>query len=234
MTPPAIPRIEEIELPPSRVKVPAGLAAFVSTAHAERVTHTYGGHSVELLATAQGLFPNPPDAVAHPRTEDELEAVLDWCDAQRLAATPYGGGTSVVWGVNAPAGNDGAVTLDLDNLNAVLEIDETSRAGRFQAGILGPDLEAVLRPLGLTLRHFPQSFPWSTVGGWVAQWRTIKDEATAAVVDAGGTVTHHHAVGRMHRPGWDGQRPELFAAVLKAAKERLDPNGILNPGVLIG
>ena len=71
----------------------------------------------------------------------------------------YGGGTSVVWGVNAPEGNDGAVTLDLDNLNAVLEIDQTSRAGRFQAGILGPDLEAALRPLGLTLRHFPQSFP---------------------------------------------------------------------------
>ena len=55
----------------------------------------------------------------------------------------------------------------------------------------------------------------------------------AAVVDAGGTVTHHHAVGRMHRPGWDRQRPELFAEVLKAAKRRLDPNGILNPGVLI-
>lgn len=134
----------------------------------------------------------------------------------------------------AAAGNDGTVTLDPDNLNAMLEIDETSRAGRFQAGILGLDLEAVLRPLDLTLRHFPQSFPWSTVGGWVAQWRTIKDEATAAVVDAGGTVTHHHAVGRMHRPGWDRQRPKLFAAVLKAAKERLDPNGILNPGVLIG
>ena len=88
MTPPAIPRIEEIELPPSRVKVPAGLAAFVNTAHAERVTHTYGGHSVVLLAAAQGLFPNPPDAVAHPRTEDELEAVLAWCDAERLAAMP--------------------------------------------------------------------------------------------------------------------------------------------------
>ena len=494
VTPPVIPRIEDIELPTSRIEVPGKFAAFVSTDHAERVTHTYGGHSLELLAAARGQFRNPPDAVAHPRTEDELEAVLAWCDAQRLVTTPYGGGTSVVWGVNAPAGNDGAVTVDLDNLNAVLEIDQTSRAGRFQAGILGPDLEAALRPLGLTLRHFPQSFPWSTVGGWVAtrsgghyatnhthiddfvestrmlspagwmetrrlpgsgagpspdrlvigsegilgvisecwlrlqkrprfratagvvfadwrsgcdavravvqaklwpanlrildpveagasaglsgqqalliigfesadapqganireagaiardhggqidddniriddgdgkatgregavgawrnafigvnaglrnglgmlsdtfetaitwdrwpafdatvrervgkvlrdtlgdgaalscrfthvypdgpapyyswsgpaavggeaaQWQTIKDEATAVVVDAGGTVTHHHAVGRMHRPGWDRQRPELFAEVLKAAKGRLDPNGILNPGVLI-
>ena len=168
VTPPVIPRIEDIELPTSRIEVPGKFAAFVSTDHTERVTHTYGGHSLELLAAARGQFRNPPDAVAHPRTEDELEAVLAWCDAQRLVTTPYGGGTSVVWGVNAPAGNDGAVTVDLDNLNAVLEIDQTSRAGRFQAGILGPDLEAALRPLGLTLRHFPQSFPWSTVGGWVA------------------------------------------------------------------
>ena len=79
-------------------------------------------------------------------------------------------------------------------------------------------------------------YSWSgpaALGGEAAQWQTIKDEATAAVVDAGGTVTHHHAVGRMHRPGWDRQRPELFAEVLKAAKGRLDPNGILNPGVLI-
>jgi alkyldihydroxyacetonephosphate synthase len=54
----------------------------------------------------------------------------------------------------------------------------------------------------------------------------------AAVVDAGGTVTHHHAVGRMHKPGWRRQRPDLFEEVLRAAKGRLDPNGILNPGVL--
>jgi len=385
------------------------------------------------------------------------------------------------------------MTIDLDELNAVLEIDEVSRAGRFQAGLLGPDLETALKPYGLTLRHFPQSFPWSTVGGWVATrsgghyatnhthiddfvestrmltpagwmesrrlpgsgagpspdrlvlgsegtlgiisecwlrlqkrptfratagvifpswesgtaamrqlvqaklwpanlrildpveagnnagldgtqslviigfesadiaqganiraavdiaracggqiadenvviddgngqatgregpvgawrnafigvnagltvglglladtfetaitwdqwpafdaavrervgralretlgpgatlacrfthvytdgpapyysfsgpaphgseeeiWKTIKDEATAAVVDAGGTVTHHHAVGRMHAQGWAQQRPPLFGEVLRAAKRTLDPNGILNPGVL--
>ena len=60
-------------------------------------------------------------------------------------------------------------------------------------------------------------------GGEFEQWAIVKDAAMAAVVDAGGTVTHHHAVGRMHRPGWDRQRPELFAEVLKAAKRRLDP-----------
>jgi len=71
------------------------------------------------------------------------------------------------------------------------------------------------------------------LGGEFEQWQTIKAEATRAVVDAGGTVTHHHAVGRMHRPGWELQHPPLYAEALRAMKKRLDPNGILNPGVLI-
>ena len=166
--PPRIPPIEEIELTPPRIDVPSQFDDWSSTDHADRVTHTYGGHPVELLIAMRGEFVNPPDVVAHPRNENELEATLEWCDGQGYTAIPYGGGTSVVWGVNVPAGCDGAVTIDLDNLNAVLEVDEVSRAGRFQAGILGPDLEAALKPRGLTLRHFPQSFPWSTVGGWVA------------------------------------------------------------------
>ena len=491
---PRVPAIEDIALRPSRIEIPSRLSGFIRADREDRLTHTYGGHSTELLAALRGTFKNPPDAVAHPRTDSELEAALEWCDANRYAAIPYGGGSSVVWGVNVPDGASAAVTIDVDNLNAVLEIDDVSRAGRFQAGILGPDLEAALRPRGLTLRHFPQSFPFSTVGGWVAtrsgghyatnhthiddfvestrmltpagwmetrrlpgsgagpspdrlvigsegalgiisecwlrlqkrprfranagvifkdwhsgceavraivqaklwpanlrildpaeagasagldgesalliigfesadipqgeylksavaiardhcgliddddltiddgdsqsrrrggavgawrnafigvnagltnglgllsdtfetaitwdrweqfdavvrarmrpvlddvlgdgaflscrfthvypdgpapyytfngaarlgaeaeQWRTIKDEAMAALVDAGGTVTHHHAVGRMHRPAWDRQRPELFGEALKAVKSRLDPNGILNPGVLI-
>ena len=80
-------------------------------------------------------------------------------------------------------------------------------------------------------------YTWSGMGAQgseIAQWQIIKDAANQAVVDAGGTVTHHHAVGRMHRPGgYDRQRPELFAESIRAVKQRLDPNGILNPGVLI-
>jgi len=80
-------------------------------------------------------------------------------------------------------------------------------------------------------------YTWSgmgAVGSEIAQWQIVKDAANQAVVDAGGTVTHHHAVGRMHRPGgYDRQRPELFAEAVRAVKQRLDPNGILNPGVLI-
>lgn len=166
--PPRIPDIAEIELRKPRLGVPANLQDWTSTDHAERVVHTYGGHPLELLRAIRGVFDNPPDAVAHPRSESELEATLEWCDRAGHAVIPFGGGTSVVWGVSVPAGERPAVTIDMDHLSQVLEIDSTSRAARIQAGMLGPDLEDALRPHGLTLRHFPQSFPWSTVGGWIA------------------------------------------------------------------
>ena len=112
-------------------------------------------------------FPNPPDVVAHPRDEHELEVTLDWCDANGYVAIPYGGGSSVVWGVNPPDDVGPCVTIALDRLDRVLEIDEVSRAARIQAGVLGPALEQQLKPSGHTLRHFPQSFRFSSLGGWI-------------------------------------------------------------------
>ena len=168
VTPPPIPKLDDIQLRPARVKVPARLAGWVNTEHRERALHTHGGHPLELLAALRGEFTNPPDAVAHPRSDEELEATLDWCDGKGYAVIPYGGATSVVWGVGVPDECLAAVTVDMDHFHRVLEIDEVSRAARIQAGVLGPDLEDILRGHGLTLRHFPQSFPWSTVGGWVA------------------------------------------------------------------
>ena len=166
--PPPVPAIEDIELRKPRLGVPVAMADWVSTSAVERITHTHGGHALELLKGLRGQFDNPPDAVAHPRTEDELDATLAWCDQAGHVVIPYGGGTSVVWGVTVPVEAATAVTIDLDNLNTLLAVDEVSRAARVQGGMLGPDLEAALKPRGLTLRHFPQSFPWSTVGGWVA------------------------------------------------------------------
>ena len=70
-------------------------------------------------------------------------------------------------------------------------------------------------------------------GALIEQWQTIKTAASDAVIVGGGTIAHHNAVGRDHRPWYDHQRPDLFAAALTAAKRTLDPRGILNPGVLI-
>ena len=97
-----------------------------------------------------------------------MEATLDWCDARGYVTVPYGGGSSVVWGVTPHDDLGPTVVVSLDRLDRVLEIDEVSRAARIQAGVFGPHLEDQLRPSGHTLRHFPQSFRFSTLGGWIA------------------------------------------------------------------
>ena len=99
-----------------------------------------------------------------------MVALLDWASAARVSAIPYGGGSSVVGGVEPPPADDyrGALSIDLGRLDRVLEIDRSSRAARIQAGVLGPALEDQLRPHGYTLRHFPQSFEVSSLGGWIA------------------------------------------------------------------
>ena len=115
-------------------------------------------------------YPHPPDLVAFPRDESDVVRVLDWCAESGVAAIPFGGGSSVAGGVEPDVGDGyrGAVSVDLRHLDRVLEVDLVSRAARIQGGVLGPALEAQLKPHGLTLRHFPQSFEWSTLGGWIA------------------------------------------------------------------
>jgi alkyldihydroxyacetonephosphate synthase len=159
-----------VELRDSRVTPPASLAGVLTDDRHERVSHALGKAYRDVVRGFRGEFPNPPDLVAHPADETELAAVLEWCSDQGFAAIPYGGGTSVVGGVEPRVGDayPGAVTIDLRRLDRVIEVDETSRAARIQAGALGPGLEDQLRERGLTLRHFPQSFEYSTLGGWVA------------------------------------------------------------------
>ena len=122
----------------------------------------------DVVRGFRGEFENPPDLVALPRDESEIEAVLSWCEAEGAAVIPFGGGTSVVGGVEGRLGERPFVTLDLRRLDRVLEVDAESLAARIQAGATGPGLEEQLREHGLTLRHFPQSFEYSTLGGWIA------------------------------------------------------------------
>src|SRR5207244_3425983 len=164
------PRLEEIELPPPRLRPPAKLGAIFSEAPYDRAAHTHGKSFRDVVRAFRRDFAHPPDLVAFPRSEDDARAVLDWAASGGAAVIPYGGGSSVVGGVEADVGDRyrGAVSLDLSRLDRVLEVDRTSRAARIQAGVLGPALEEQLRPHGLTLRHFPQSFEFSSLGGWVA------------------------------------------------------------------
>jgi alkyldihydroxyacetonephosphate synthase len=146
------------------------LAALCSSAPDDRAGHTYGKSFRDVVRAFRRDYRHPPDLVAFPRTEADVVALLDWCGSTRVAAIPYGGGSSVVGGVEAMVGEGyrGVVSLDLGGLARVLEVDRTSRAARIQAGVLGPALEEQLRPHGLTLRHFPQSFEFSSLGGWIA------------------------------------------------------------------
>lgn len=163
---PRIPTVESLQLREPRIRPPEALAEFCRQDTRDRAYHSYGYDRVDH--GVWGDYPNPPDVVAHPRSEAELEAVLEWSAQRGFCVIPYGGGSSVVEGVTPPDDCGPVVTLALDAMDRVLEVDATSRAARIQAGVFGPHLEEQLRPLGFTLRHFPQSFAGSTLGGWIA------------------------------------------------------------------
>ncbi|HRI70725.1 MAG TPA: FAD-binding oxidoreductase [Polyangium sp.] len=166
----SVPTLDDARLSDPRVTPPAQFAEYASAAREDRLHHTYGKAYPDVVRGFRGDFANAPDWVAYPRNEDEIGQILAHCTQERLALIPYGGGTSVVGGVEAAIGKGygGAVSLDLRKLDRVLEIDSVSRLVRVQAGATGPVLEDQLAPHGFSLRHFPQSFEFSTVGGWIA------------------------------------------------------------------
>jgi alkyldihydroxyacetonephosphate synthase len=160
--------LDEVELRKPRLKAPEAFGDLVTDEHYERVAHSLGKAYRDVVRGFRGEFENPPDLVGFPRDESEIEVVLSWAEAEGAAVVPFGGGTSVVGGVEARLGDRPVVCLDLKRLDRVLEVDAESLAARIQAGALGPGLEDQLREHGLTLRHFPQSFEYSTLGGWIA------------------------------------------------------------------
>jgi alkyldihydroxyacetonephosphate synthase len=160
--------LEEVQLRTPRLKVPGAFGDLFTDDHYERTAHALGKAYRDVVRGFRGEFENPPDLVAFPRDESEIEVVLSWAEAEGAAVVPFGGGTSVVGGVEARLGDRPVVSLDLKRLDRVLEVDAESLAARIQAGALGPSLEEQLREHGLTLRHFPQSFEYSTLGGWIA------------------------------------------------------------------
>ena len=162
--------LSDVSLPAPRLAPPGKLAPICSTSDYERALHCYGRSYTDVVRAFRGRFDHPPDVVAHPGSEDEVEAILDWALSAGAAVIPFGGGTSVVGGVEAAGceGYAGVVTVDLKALDRVLEVDPVSLSARIQAGATGPVLEKQLAAHGLTLRHFPQSFQFSTLGGWIA------------------------------------------------------------------
>jgi alkyldihydroxyacetonephosphate synthase len=163
-----VPVLAEVPVPASRVLVPASLAPLCTVDVAARAAHTYGKAFRDVVRALRGTCRTAPDVVAHPATEADVAAVLDWAATAGAAVVPYGGGTSVVGGVECRDRTRPVVSLDLRGLSGVVEIDPVSLTACVRGGTLGPSIEEGLKPHGLTLRHFPQSFEFSTLGGWIA------------------------------------------------------------------
>ncbi|MEM6723490.1 MAG: FAD-binding oxidoreductase [Bacteroidota bacterium] len=162
--------VEDLSLRAPRFNLPPHLVKLCSASNYNRARHAYGKAYRDILRGVQGHFPNPPDYVAFPKTEDDIIQLMDFATENGVALIPVGGGSSVCGGIE-PTENSryaGVISVNMMHFNQILEIDRTSRSAHIQGGIYGPALEAGLKPHGLTLRHYPQSFEFSTLGGWIA------------------------------------------------------------------
>ncbi len=160
--------LEEVEVRAPRLKRPEAFGDLFTDEKYERVSRALGKAYRDIVRGFRGEFEHPPDLVALPRDCSEVETVLSWAEAEGAAVVPFGGGTSVCGGVEARLGDRPVVTMDLRRLDRLVEVDPTSLAARIEAGATGPRLEEQLREHGLTMRCFPQSFEYATLGGWIA------------------------------------------------------------------
>ena len=165
-----VPTLEGINLPEPRIKTLKSLESLFSDDKLERLNHSYGKSFPDSARSILGIFTSPPDLVAFPNAEEDISSILDWASSNDVAVIPYGGGSSVCGGVETAVSEDykGVISLDMKNLNSIVEIDKESRSALIQGGIFGPDLESQLKEHDLTMRHYPQSFEFSTLGGWIA------------------------------------------------------------------
>lgn len=177
-TPHPVPRRDpaSVTLSPSRLTADdlAALAAAVptgtvDTSDAARLIHLGGKSTPDLLHRRRDDEADAPDAIVSPAGHDEVAAVLAVCGGHGIAVVPFGGGTSVVGGVDPDVGGMRAVvSVDLAGTAALIDLDEVSLLATFGAGTTGPQAEALLAAHGLTIGHFPQSFEHASLGGFAA------------------------------------------------------------------
>lgn len=164
-----IPTLEEISIREPQFELSEALSTFCTSEKWDRLAHNYGKSFRDVWRGLHEEYNHPPDYIAYPTTEEQIKQLFDFAAAAKVALVPFGGGSSVTGGVE-PTEDDryqGSITVNMKHFDQVLEIDHMSRSARIQAGMFGPAIEAALKPHGLTLRHYPQSFEFSTLGGWV-------------------------------------------------------------------
>jgi alkyldihydroxyacetonephosphate synthase len=158
-------------LTPARIEALGAVvgAGNVLTSHEDRVRHTRGRSTTDLLRIRAGDGSDAPDAVLRPGSHDEVGALLRLCAEERIAVVPFGGGTSVVGGLTASRpGFAAVVALDLGRLDRLLAVDAESMLVTVEPGLRAPEAERLLAAHGLTLGHFPQSYEYATLGGFAA------------------------------------------------------------------
>ncbi len=166
----------------------------VSKTAEERILHARGQSFPDWLALRSGNLKPYPDGVAYPFDTDQVRALLDFALDCHAAVIPYGGGTSVVGHINPQGAARPVLSVDMRRMNRLLELDKKSQIATFEAGASGPDVESQLRAHGYTLGHFPQSFEFSTLGGWIAT-RSSGQQSLGY-----GRIEHLFAGGRMETP----------------------------------
>ena len=134
----------------------------------ERLRHARGQSFPDWVALRSGHIGRFPDGVAYPENSAQVRELLSFASDKGIAVIPYGGGTSVAGHINPQDDDRPVLTIDMRRMNRLLDLDEDSLLATFGAGASGPDIEAQLRAHGYTLGHYPQSFEYSTLGGWVA------------------------------------------------------------------
>lgn len=163
------PELDSITMTDPRIDVPSALGDFATQRKHFRAINTYGRGFPDLIRGFRGNFEPAPDLVVFPRTEHDIIETFNWAESSGSTVIPVGGGTNVVRATEPGAtGGDLTVALNMRSMNRVKQVDPVSRTARIQAGATGPELEQQLRGDDLTLRHYPQSFEFSTVGGWIA------------------------------------------------------------------
>lgn len=187
------------QVPPSRLP-PHPL---ISADPGSRVLHARGQSLPDWIALRGGRVEAFPDAVAYPTHDEQVQELIRYASEVGARLIPYGGGTSVVGHINPPRSSDPILTVDLRGLNRLRHFDPLAQLATFGAGVTGPKLETQLRALGYTLGHFPQSFEYSTLGGWVATRSSGQQSLRYGRIEelfAGGTL--YSPRGAWHLPSF--------------------------------
>jgi alkyldihydroxyacetonephosphate synthase len=175
------------QVPPSRI--PA--ASMISTRPEDRLAHAHGQSLPDWIRLRYGTLRHFPDGVAFPDRREAVEEILAFAARENLVVIPYGGGTSVVGQLDVPESDRPVLTVSMARLNRPVDFDPQSAMATFECGIQGPEIEAHLRAKGFTLGHFPQSFDYSTLGGWIATRSSGRQSARYGRMDqlfAGGEL----------------------------------------------